>query len=63
MNYRKFGRTGWEVSEIGYGMWGMGGWTGSDDSESMETLQLSVDMGCNFFDPDGILIEMNQILK
>ena len=31
MRYRTFGRTGWQVSEIGYGMWGMGGWTGSDD--------------------------------
>src|ERR1043165_6984598 len=34
MRYRLFGRTDWEVSEIGYGMWGMGGWTGSDDEES-----------------------------
>jgi aryl-alcohol dehydrogenase-like predicted oxidoreductase len=50
MKYRKFGRTNWDVSEIGYGMWGMGGWTGSDDKESMESLQLSVDLGCNFFD-------------
>lgn len=50
MNYRKFGRTGWEVSEIGYGMWGMAGWTGSDDPESLASLQRSVDLGCNFFD-------------
>ena len=50
MKYRRFGRTGWNVSEIGYGMWGMGGWTGSDDSQSLESLQLSVDRGCNFFD-------------
>jgi aryl-alcohol dehydrogenase-like predicted oxidoreductase len=50
MKYRKLGRTGWEVSEIGYGMWGMGGWTGSDDEESLLSLQLSVDLGCNFFD-------------
>ena len=36
MNYRRFGRTGWQVSDIGYGMWGMGGgWTGSDDAEAM----------------------------
>jgi aryl-alcohol dehydrogenase-like predicted oxidoreductase len=50
MKYRKFGKTNWNVSEIGYGMWGMAGWTGSDDEESLRSLQLSVDMGCNFFD-------------
>jgi aryl-alcohol dehydrogenase-like predicted oxidoreductase len=38
------------VSEIGYGMWGMGGWSGSQDVESLRSLQLSVDLGCNFFD-------------
>jgi aryl-alcohol dehydrogenase-like predicted oxidoreductase len=50
MNYRKFGRTNWKVSEIGYGMWGMAGWTGSEDRESMESLQIAVNNGCNFFD-------------
>jgi aryl-alcohol dehydrogenase-like predicted oxidoreductase len=50
MNYRRFGRTNWQVSEIGYGMWGMGGWSGSDDEESLRSLQRSVDLGCNFFD-------------
>lgn len=50
MKYRGFGRTGWMVSEIGYGMWGMGGWSGSDDAQSLEALQLSVELGCNFFD-------------
>ena len=50
MQYRKFGRTGWQVSDIGYGMWGMGGWSGSDDDESLASLQRSVDLGCNFFD-------------
>ena len=50
MRYRRFGRAGWSVSEIGYGMWGMGGWSGSDDEESLRSLQLSVDLGCNFFD-------------
>lgn len=50
MQYRKFGRTDWQVSEIGYGMWGMAGWTGSEDNESAESLQLAVDNGCNFFD-------------
>jgi aryl-alcohol dehydrogenase-like predicted oxidoreductase len=50
VNYRQFGRTGWQVSEIGYGMWGMGDWKGSDDDESLASLQLAVDLGCNFFD-------------
>jgi aryl-alcohol dehydrogenase-like predicted oxidoreductase len=50
MKYRKLGRTNWEVSEIGYGMWGMAGWTGSDDDESMQSMQKAVDLGCNFFD-------------
>lgn len=50
MKYRTFGRAGWKVSEIGYGMWGMAGWTGSDDEESLESLQKAVDLGCTFFD-------------
>lgn len=50
MQYRTFGRLGWQVSEIGYGMWGMGGWTGSDDEESLQSLRRSVELGCNFFD-------------
>ena len=50
MNYRRFGRTRWNVSEIGYGMWGMAGWTGSEDAESLASLQRAVDLGCNFFD-------------
>ena len=50
MKYRRFGRTNWQVSEIGYGMWGMAGWTGSHNSESSESLQLAADNGCNFYD-------------
>ena len=50
MKYRRFGKTDWQVSEIGYGMWGMAGWTGSDDDESLASLQKSIDLGCNFFD-------------
>ncbi len=50
MKYRRFGKTGWQVSEIGYGMWGMGGWTGSQDDESLASLQRAIDLGCNFFD-------------
>ena len=50
MKTRRFGRLDWMVSEIGYGMWGIGGWSGSDDQQSLEALQLAVDLGCNFFD-------------
>ena len=50
MRYRQFGRTGWSVSEVGYGMWGMAGWTGSDDEESFESLDRAIELGCNFFD-------------
>jgi len=50
MKTRRFGRLGWQVSEIGYGMWGMGGWTGSDDAESHRSLDRAVELGCNFFD-------------
>ena len=50
MKYRKFGRTGIEVSEMAQGLWGMGGWTGSSDQESIAAMQLAVDLGCNFFD-------------
>src|SRR5262249_35320774 len=50
LRYRTLGRTNWQVSEIGYGMWGMAGWTGSDDAESLASLDGSIDLGCNFFD-------------
>jgi aryl-alcohol dehydrogenase-like predicted oxidoreductase len=50
MLYRRFGRTGWQVSEMGYGMWGMAGWTGSEDTESLASLNRAVELGCNFFD-------------
>ncbi|MBD2699131.1 aldo/keto reductase [Spirosoma sp. BT702] len=69
MNYRTFGRTGWQVSEIGYGMWGLAGWTGSDKQEVLRALERSVELGCNFFDTawaygDGVSEEvLNQLLK
>jgi aryl-alcohol dehydrogenase-like predicted oxidoreductase len=50
MKYRTLGRTGFDVSDMAYGLWGMGEWTGSNDDESRRDLQLSVDLGCNFFD-------------
>jgi aryl-alcohol dehydrogenase-like predicted oxidoreductase len=50
MKYRKLGRTGYEVSEMAHGLWGMSGWSGSEDRESLDALQLATDLGCNFFD-------------
>jgi aryl-alcohol dehydrogenase-like predicted oxidoreductase len=50
MKYRRLGRTAIPVSHIGHGLWGMSGWSGSDDRQSLESLQLAVDLGCNFFD-------------
>ncbi len=52
MNYRRLGRTGIEVSEIGYGAWGIGGnqWRGSGDDESMKALERAIELGVNFID-------------
>ncbi|HUJ33096.1 MAG TPA: aldo/keto reductase [Candidatus Acidoferrum sp.] len=50
MKYRRLGRTGIAASDIGYGLWGMSGWSGSDDAQSLASLQLAVGLGCNFFD-------------
>jgi aryl-alcohol dehydrogenase-like predicted oxidoreductase len=50
MRLRPFGRLGWPVSEVGYGLWGMGGWTGSNDDESLAALDRAIALGCTFFD-------------
>lgn len=50
MQERVFGRLGWDVGEIGYGMWGLAGWTGNDDGETAASLRRAVELGCNFFD-------------
>jgi aryl-alcohol dehydrogenase-like predicted oxidoreductase len=50
MRHRAFGRTGWQVGEVGYGMWGMGSWSGAEDKESVASLELAVSKGVNFFD-------------
>jgi aryl-alcohol dehydrogenase-like predicted oxidoreductase len=47
---RRFGRMGWPVSEVGYGMWGLAGWTGSDDEQTRLALERAVELGCTFFD-------------
>lgn len=52
MNYRKLGKTNFEVSEIGYGAWGIGGkqWLGGTDDESVTALRRAIELGLNFID-------------
>jgi aryl-alcohol dehydrogenase-like predicted oxidoreductase len=52
MHYRTLGRTGLQVSEIGYGAWGISqsGWIGAQDQESLQALQRAIDLGVNFID-------------
>jgi aryl-alcohol dehydrogenase-like predicted oxidoreductase len=52
MKYRSLGKTGIEVSEIGYGAWGIGGrqWLGARDDESLDALRRAIELGLNFID-------------
>jgi aryl-alcohol dehydrogenase-like predicted oxidoreductase len=52
MRYRRLGRTNLEVSEVGFGSWGIGGgmWAGSDDREALRALHAAADHGVNFYD-------------
>jgi len=52
VNYRRLGRTGLEVSEVGYGAWGIGkdAWIGAEDDESLSALNRAIDLGLNFID-------------
>ncbi len=52
MRYRKLGRTNLEVSEIGYGAWGIGGkqWLGGEDQASLQALQRAFELGLNLID-------------
>lgn len=52
MKYRMFGKTGWEVSEVGLGTWQLGGedWGGVSKDKAMDILQAAQAEGINFFD-------------
>jgi len=52
MRYRKLGRTNFEISEIGFGAWGIGGkqWLGGEDSESLAALRRAIELGVNLID-------------
>jgi len=52
MNLRRLGKTGLEVSEVGYGAWGIGKsmWIGAEDEESLAALERAIDLGLNLID-------------
>src|SRR3712207_9072798 len=52
VHYRRLGRTGLEVSEVGYGAWGIGKsqWIGAEDDESLRALNRAIDLGLSFID-------------
>ena len=52
VHYRRLGRTGLEISEVGYGAWGIGKsqWIGAEDDESIRALRRAIDLGLNFID-------------
>lgn len=50
MRTRVFGRLGWQVSDVGFGTWGMGGWSGADDDAARAALDRAVELGVTFFD-------------
>jgi len=52
MRYRKLGRTNFEISEMGYGAWGIGGtqWLGGNDDESLAALRRAIELGVNLID-------------
>ncbi len=52
MNYRSLGRTKLQISEIGFGAWGIGKalWKGAEDAESLQALHKAIDLGLNFID-------------
>lgn len=52
MEYRTLGRTGWNISSVGFGAWGIGGdaWGQTDDRSSLDALRQALDLGVNFID-------------
>lgn len=51
MRFRSLGRTGWQISEVGFGAWGIGGgWGALDDTQAIQSLHRYLDLGGNFLD-------------
>jgi aryl-alcohol dehydrogenase-like predicted oxidoreductase len=63
MHYRHFGRTGWNISTIGFGAWEIGGeWGQVDDLVSLAALHRAVELGINFFDTSDVYGHSEQLL-
>src|SRR5690348_8692852 len=51
MRYRRFGKTGWQVSTISMGCWGIGGqWGPVEEAEAIRTIHAAIDLGVNLYD-------------
>jgi aryl-alcohol dehydrogenase-like predicted oxidoreductase len=51
MKYRNFGKTGWKVSEVGFGAWAIGAdWGHVDEQEALDALREAIEQGVNFID-------------
>lgn len=51
MNYRKFGKTGRTVSEVGFGAWAIGGaWGDVSEADARAALHAALDNGTTFID-------------
>ncbi len=51
MNTRRFGRLGWQVSELGFGAWALGGgWGQQSDADSAAALRRFMELGGNLID-------------
>src|SRR5579862_2927529 len=51
VKYRTLGRTGWNVADVSFGAWAVGGtWGPVDDAESLAAMHRAVDLGVNFID-------------
>jgi myo-inositol catabolism protein IolS len=51
MRYRRLGKTGWQVSAVSMGCWGIGGqWGPVAEDEAIRTIHTAIDLGVNLFD-------------
>ncbi|RME82166.1 MAG: aldo/keto reductase [Caldilineae bacterium] len=52
MQYRTLGKTGLQISEIGFGLWAAGGdaWGPTDDQDILDAIDYALDHGVNFYD-------------